>query len=294
MREHDTLAKRLGMILTRLNTGERLNLSELTNEFNVTERTLQRDFNERLNYLPIEREGATYYLDPSYLGRGKHINIKAILMKLGLARLFPAFNQLAFNQVSDQEHSPFLFRDMKVEDISAYQECFKALTFAIQKRQLIQFIYKSQAYAEVEPYKLVNDRGSWYLAAIHHQRLKTFKLTNIQQVKTFDDLFELDTSINQQLEQESMLWLTERPIEVILKVDAAIASHFNTKSLLPEQQLIKQLEDGCLLLSANINHKQQIIPILKYWLPEIEILSPLELKQSLVHELQFSIDQLSR
>ena len=57
--EHDTLAKRRGLILTRLNTGERLTLANLSMEFNVTQRTLQRDFNERLNYLPIEREGST-------------------------------------------------------------------------------------------------------------------------------------------------------------------------------------------------------------------------------------------
>ncbi|MBN8147871.1 DeoR family transcriptional regulator, partial [Vibrio vulnificus] len=58
MKEHDTLAKRLGIILTRLNTGARLYLEELSREFGVSERTLQRDFNERLNYLPIQREGA--------------------------------------------------------------------------------------------------------------------------------------------------------------------------------------------------------------------------------------------
>lgn len=49
MHTHDTLAKRLGLILTRLNTGERLSLAMLSREFGVTERTLQRDFNERLN-----------------------------------------------------------------------------------------------------------------------------------------------------------------------------------------------------------------------------------------------------
>ncbi|WP_390903073.1 DeoR family transcriptional regulator, partial [Vibrio kanaloae] len=52
MKEHDKLAKRLGIILTRLNTGEKLHLEDLSREFGVARRTLNRDFNERLNYLP--------------------------------------------------------------------------------------------------------------------------------------------------------------------------------------------------------------------------------------------------
>lgn len=87
--------------------------------------------------------------------------------------------------------------------------------------------------------------------------------------------------------------LADKPIEVVLKIDASIASHFTDTPILPEQQLLKQLDDGSLLVTSTIKGKKQIIPILKYWLPDIEILSPSELKQSLVYELQFSIDQLS-
>ena len=54
MHEHDKIAQRLGMLLTRLYSGEKLHLHELAAEYNVTLRTLQRDFNERLSYLPIE------------------------------------------------------------------------------------------------------------------------------------------------------------------------------------------------------------------------------------------------
>ena len=68
MAEHDTLAQRLGVILTKLNNGQRLVISELAHEFNVSARTIQRDLNVRLAYLPLERDGQTYWLDPSYLG----------------------------------------------------------------------------------------------------------------------------------------------------------------------------------------------------------------------------------
>ena len=202
--EHDTLAKRLGLILTRLNTGERLTLADLSMEFNVTQRTLQRDFNERLNYLPIERDGSTYFIDVKYLGRQGKQDIKPILTMLGLSSIFPSFDALSFTRLNDNQVAPFLFRELKIEDVSSYEETFKLLTSAIQN------------------------------------------------------------------------------------------NHFRNTNILPEQKLLKILDDDSLLVTSTITNQKQIIPILKYWLPDIEILSPVELKQSLLYELQFSIDQLSR
>ena len=294
MHTHDTLAKRLGLILTRLNTGERLLLSTLAVEFGVTERTLQRDFNERLNYLPIEREGSSYYLNPRYLGNNRKSDIKPVLDMLGLSKIFPSFDALSFSRLSHNEVPPFLFRDMKVEDVSNYQTTFKSLTLAIQNLQIINFTYKQQQYQGVSPYRLVNDRGWWYLAAIHNNTLKSIKVANINEVSVKQQNFVRNKAIDAQIAKSAMLWLSDKAIEVVLRVDCAIASHFTHAQLLPEQQLLKVLDDDSLLVTSTITDKKQIIPILKYWLPDIEILSPSELKQSLVYELQFSIDQLSR
>jgi len=294
MHTHDTLAKRLGLILTRLNTGERLLLSTLAVEFGVTERTLQRDFNERLNYLPIEREGSSYYLDPRYLGNTRKSDIKPVLDMLGLSKIFPSFDALSFSRLSHNEVPPFLFRDMKVEDVSNYQTTFKSLTLAIQNLQIVSFTYKQQQYQDVSPYRLVNDRGWWYLAAIHNNTLKSLKVANINEVSVKQQNFVRNKSVDTQIAESAMLWLSDKAIEVVLRVDSAIASHFSHSQLLPEQQLLKVLDDDSLLVTSTITDKKQIIPILKYWLPDIEILSPNELKQSLVYELQFSIDQLSR
>jgi len=294
MAEHDTLAKRLGLILTRLNSGERLALSALADEFSVTERTLQRDFNERLSYLPIERDGSTYYLNPVYLGRQGKSDIKPILDMLGLSAIFPSFDALSFTRLSTKKRPPFLFRDMKVEDVSEYAETFKSLTLAVQNHQLISFAYKQKTYTVVQPYRLVNDRGCWYLAAVHNGNLKSFKVAKVSDVDIDPKQFPHQIEIDEIVTKGNMLWLAESPIEVVLRIDASIASHFRASNLLPEQQILKVLDDGCLLATSVITDKKQIMPVLKYWLPDIEILSPSELKQALVYDLQFSIDQLSK
>jgi predicted DNA-binding transcriptional regulator YafY len=45
-KEHDKTAVRLTQILIKLNDGEKLEARKLAEEFNVTLRTIQRDFSE--------------------------------------------------------------------------------------------------------------------------------------------------------------------------------------------------------------------------------------------------------
>ena len=51
---HDTLVRRLALILVKLNQGEKLEPRQLAIDFNVNLRTIQRDINERFSYLPLE------------------------------------------------------------------------------------------------------------------------------------------------------------------------------------------------------------------------------------------------
>ena len=53
----DKLAIRFLYIITQLNLGEKLTPKELALKFDVTERIIQKDLNERLNqFLPITKE----------------------------------------------------------------------------------------------------------------------------------------------------------------------------------------------------------------------------------------------
>lgn len=66
MKEHhdryDRLAVRLSIIITRLLAGHALVLKTLAYEFGVSERTLQRDFQQRLIHLGIEYSCGAYRL----------------------------------------------------------------------------------------------------------------------------------------------------------------------------------------------------------------------------------------
>ncbi|MNW12509.1 hypothetical protein D3C71_2102170 [compost metagenome] len=55
--------------------------------------------------------------------------------------------------------------------------------------------------------------------------------------------------------------------------------------MLPHQQLIKQQADGRLLLRCQVNHPNQLLPIIRYWIPHVRILEPEWLQQKLRDEL---------
>ena len=57
---HDRLSVRLSIIISRLMAGESLELKALADEFGVSERTLQRDFQQRLIHLDLEHSSGSY------------------------------------------------------------------------------------------------------------------------------------------------------------------------------------------------------------------------------------------
>jgi predicted DNA-binding transcriptional regulator YafY len=61
-KQHDRMASRLAIIISRLLMGERLSVTGLSQEFRISERTLRRDFRERLSCLELTyQQGAGHW-----------------------------------------------------------------------------------------------------------------------------------------------------------------------------------------------------------------------------------------
>ncbi len=193
--KHDRLARRLGLILTRLNTGEKLYPDDLCREFAVSGKTIQRDFNERLSYLPIERGNGFYYLDPKYLGSTGSHSISLLLSNMGIKSLFSDRDYLAAGILNSGTNPPFLFRNPSMEDITGFVPEFETLTEAIRLRYIIAFTYDGQRYTEMHPYRLVNDEGIWYLAAAVSGQLHQFRVANITELTYCEQVYKPDPNI---------------------------------------------------------------------------------------------------
>lgn len=288
--KYDKLARRLGMILTRLNTGEKLHLEELAVEFNVSTRTLQRDFNERLDYLPIERQGATYFLNPTVLGKQSGRELSVLLLNMGLDSLFSGKHYLSNGILNSQVTPPFLFKNPNIENISNNAQVFDKLVEAIQRKHVISFTYNDKTYSEFHPYRLVNDRGFWYLAGSHRERLDSLRVAYISQFIRHEDKYIPHRNIEKQLTEHPVDNELPCIIEVIVNVHRnAVDTILNEESLHPFV-LLKELESGDALLSYKTNNTSSLIRYLKSWVPDVEVLSPDWFRYQLMQELQSYLD----
>ena len=287
-KNHDVLSRRLGDILFRLNNGEALDPAELAEKYHTSLRTIQRDLTERFGYLPMRKENGRYRLEQSYLGKLDFKDIQHFASLAGVAGMFPSLDRDFLRQLLDSRASlAYASKGQFHEDASQFKPLFVLLEPAILARQHISFVYNGKR-RPVEPYKLVHHRGCWYLAAVNQGILKAYRLSRIEDIQTRMDLpvFEHDPKIVQQLDSEESIWFGVQKQEVVLTVDATVASYFQARQLLPEQQIVRELSNGDLIVSSHVVNSLQILPLVRYWMPHLRIISPEPLKQELVEGLR--------
>ncbi|WP_336141714.1 helix-turn-helix transcriptional regulator [Acinetobacter sp. 102] len=288
--KNETLANRLIDILTRLNSGEKLTINMLAEIYDAHPKTIRRDLVrlESCN-LPIQKEGKYFYLDPTYLGKLKLKDIQSFARISGIRHLYPKLDVSFIRELLDSR--VYDAKGYFVEDASQFKTLFEVFGEAIRKHQQIGFIYKGEPRV-VEPYKLVHHHGCWYLAAVRKDILRAYRLSRIELSAHPHDLlgFEPNAKILTQLEDEESIWFGQEKQEIILTVHVDVALHFQQRQLLPEQQIIKKLDDGGLLLSSRITHITQILPLVRYWIPHLKIVNPEGLQDEIEMGLKEYLD----
>lgn len=288
--EHDKLAYRLSQILVKLNDGESLDPLALAAEFGVHRRTIQRDLNLRFASLNLKRVGGCYQINPAHLGKLSIEDIERFTNLAGVRGLFPKTTGDSMrDMVERNNHSALLVKGNHYEDLNGKEGAFNQLEQVISTHQRIAFDYLKpegrKSYAAIEPYKLVNHNGIWYLAGKDGDKLKSWTFTKIENLQTLDT-FTPDPSVHETLTKEDGIWLNAKKIEVVLKVSRAVAGYFLRRSLIAHQVIEKELEDGGLIVSCKVAHQNQILPIVRYWLPNVRIISPESYQATLEAELK--------
>ena len=247
--------------------------------------------NERFAYLPLEKSDGRYSLDPAYLGKISLRDLACFASLAGVQGLFPNLSDEFLRDIFDSRiQSALLVKGPSYEDLGGKTLSFKQLEEAILERHLITFQYHknegSKTYVDAEPYKLVNHGGIWYLAAKDSGRLKSFSFTKIDRLLVSDRVFVPDDEVSQKLIDEDDIWLNPEKTEVVLKIAYEAASYFKRRKLLSNQVIEKELEDGGLIISCKIAHANQILPVIRYWIPSIRVISPEGFQAELEEQLK--------
>ena len=287
---HERLADRLANILTKLNMGYQLSIKELALEFGVSTRTISRDFDRLNTYLPLLQDNETkrYYLEVNYLGKIAPKDIRNFAQLSGIGHLYPSLDMSFLRELLDsRSHQIYNVKGYSFEDASQFKELFKVIGKAIQEHSQIGFVYKGEPRL-VQPYRLIHHHGSWYLAAVRKDQLRTYRISHIQLMHSphENSQFVPDPNIVKLVENDDSIWFGQDKQEIILSIDSQVALYFKQRSILPEQQIVKELNDGGLLVSSKINHDMQLLPLIRFWIPHLKIVNPVELQQEIEEGLK--------
>ena len=293
---HETLVYRLSQILVKLNQGLKLDPKALADEFKVNLRTIQRDLNERFAYLPLEKIDGHYRLDPTFLGKLSNKDIERFASLAGVRGLFPSLSDDFLRDIfDDRMQGALLVKGHNYEDLRGKEKLFGALEKAICDRRQICFDYAKEgslkSYSEIAPYKLINHKGIWYLTALDDDKLKSFSFSKILHLKVLDTAFDWDATINTKISSDDGIWHSETQREVVLKASPEVAGYFKRRKLIANQVIEKELSDGSLIISAKVSHDNQILPIVRYWIPNLTIISPESLQAELEQGLSAYLER---
>ena len=286
MASHDTLAFRLAGILLRLNNGESLEPGDLAQDFGVDVRTIQRDLNERMAFLPLEKEGGRYRLDPAYLGRMGPKDVERFAALAGVRGLFPSMGADFLRELFDHRfQSSVQVAGHHYEDVSDRAADFRLIHQAVADCRCLTFTYTkpdgSTRERTTQPYKLLNEKGIWYLAAVDNGTLKWFSLTRIKSMMATSEVFTPNPAIQKQITENHGAWPGPATTLVVLSVEPPAAEYFLRRQIFPNQTVAERRPDGSILVACEVAQPAQLLPLIRYWVPCVRVVEPPSMQQEL-------------
>lgn len=282
---HDTLAIRLAGILLQLNEGEALCRYDLAAQFGVSERTIYRDLS-RLADVVVRLPDGRYQLAKEHQGKLQPRDLEAFAKVTGVSRLFPNGGHRFFRSLlAPDEQRNFLVKAHHHENAEPHDQQFRQLNKAIRQQLQCRLIYADKPRS-LCPYRLINNKGIWYLAATEKSQLKAFTLGRISAVHITELPFTPQQAVQRQIEEDDDIWFSKTKTSVQLSVAPAIAYYFLRRPVVPGQQIVQTLASGELRVSSTISHANQILPTIRYWIPHVRVLEPAWLAEQLTRELE--------
>lgn len=282
---HDTLADRLAGILLQLNQGGSVCRYDLADQFGVSERTIYRDLS-RLADVVVRLPDGRYQLAPEHQGKLQPRDLEIFAKLTGVNQLFPNGGHRFFRSLLEpEEHRNFLVKAHHHENGHPKDLQFQQLSNAIRQHLQCRLVYAEKPRT-LFPYRLVNSKGIWYLAATENGQLKAFTLSRISLLHITDQTFVSQPQVHHQIEEDDDIWFSKTKTLVRLSVAPAIAYYFQRRPVVPGQQIVQTLESGELIVSSAISHANQILPTIRFWIPNVRILEPTWLATQLKNELE--------
>ena len=276
-----------------------LNIKEISNEFSVSQKTIQRDLYNELIPLGAYKEGRYWKINPSKRHSLLEVEQKNILgvldsfaKNMGESFECKAHKLLSTLSPTLPTHLYTHLTSQKLED--SMLEKIQGLQRHISNSKEVSFTYKGKNY-HLKPLKVVSFEGYWYLLGLdckEGDKFKKFILSEINYLLELPQTFQTEIDINHALNQAHSIWFELGKIsQAKLKISPCYKQYLK-RIPLKTQKILGELEDGSMEIEISFSHEMELYEIFMKHFPHISILSPNSLQSSILDEINESCQTL--
>jgi len=293
-------------ILKQLNDGKKLCVSRVAQEYEVSDRTIRRDF-ELIKELFgdfTSKEGECYQAYQKVL-------LQDVLSATDLMTLANIVNIFGITQkeslVSDKTKA-LIDKSMSVYDFKSRpfegmknHEVIKQLEHAVKFNKEIKITYRTEqakTYRNFYPYKILFLNENFYLVGENYSKnsFEFLRISLIEEVLFRKKTFFVHSDITQFIKEiQTPFAVFGRPKTTVrLRVDRSIRRYFILKKYLPSQKVVANFENGDIEVQYSVSSLRELEELVIKWLPNIIIMYPRPLKKMVKKSLDKKIKALTK
>lgn len=202
------------------------------------------------------------------------------------------------SKIKNEDFNP-IYTKLNIEDINDKFGNIQVLETAIKEKREIECLYDNEREdvytTTIQPLKIVNFEGFWYLIALQDDILKKYYFKNIFNPKITDTIFKTDNELDILLDKSISVWFQKdiEAFEVKLFADKAATKFFKRRPL-PTQAIESLNTHGTMEFTVTITHEMEILPIIKYWIPHIYVVEPEWIKEIVQEDLEVYTEKMTQ
>jgi len=291
-------------ILKMLNDGKKLCIKNLSHIYDVSDRTIRRDFELIRTVLGdfMSKDGECYQ---AY----KKVILEDILQGtelMTLANIVNLFGETSMDSAIS-EHTKSLVKkslsvyDFKSRPIEHFQNrsFLKTIEHAIKFQKAIKLEYKiskGSTKRTFHPYKILFLNENFYLVGENASK-KIFEFLRLSLVLDVQDTkksFLPRKDIVTFISKVQTPWATfgKKEIKVKLRIKQKYGKYFMMKKYLPSQEVVQSFENGDIEVHFIVHNLKEIEDLVIKWLPHISIIAPRHLNKMIKRVMKKKLEGL--
>jgi predicted DNA-binding transcriptional regulator YafY len=291
-------------ILKTLNQGKRLCVSTLALEYEVSDRTIRRDFELIKDLFGnfLHKEGECYRAYEKLL-LDNVLNATNLTTLANIINLFDLADMQ--HDISDQtqalvDHAKCIYRfQTRPFEKLDNQEVIKKVEHSIRHTKELSIIYKTlkgEFTSIFQPYNILFLNENFYLVGINltTERFEFLRIALIKSAHYTTKNFFHDAKVINFIPTIQTPWASfdRKPKLVKLRVKAVVKKYFLFKKYLPSQTVVQTFENGDIEVHYKVHTLREMEELVVKWLPHVSIISPRGLKRKIYSVLRHKLDAL--